>query len=85
MATSSKSIAVVDEASPEDVVEMSVSKQMGYGMEFAEVYVVADGGFFLVVESAAIDDNCIERIVADNVTILTKRIDGEGLNGNHRV
>lgn len=85
MATSSKSIAVVDEASPEEVVEMSVSKQMGYGMELVEVYVVADGGFLLVVKSAAIDDNCIERLVADNVTILTKRIDGEGLNGNHRV
>ena len=85
MATSSKSIAFVDETSPEKVVEMSMSKQMGYGMEFVEVYVVADGGFLFVVESAAIDDDCIKRIVADNVTILTKRVDGECLNGNHRV
>lgn len=83
MTTCSKAIALVDEGGTEEVVEMGMCEQMGHRTQLVQVDIVGDGGLLFVVESTAVNDDGFVAVVAHDVAVFAKRINGKILGNYH--
>ena len=80
--TGRQAVELGDVVGAPEVVEMGVGEQMGYGLEVVVSDVLGDHGFFIVVVGAAVDDDGLAGVVADDVAVLAEGIDWEGFD-NH--
>ena len=62
---------------------MAVGGKEVVGCQSFVADIVGDGLALIVVVGTAVDDDTVERLVADDVGVLLKEVEGEGLDGNH--
>ena len=66
------------------VVQMAVGAQQVYGVQLVVAQIVYDGLAFFGVESTAVNDNGLQRFVADDVGVFLQHVAGKGLDVDHR-
>ena len=80
VATGGEMVAGVDVGGIPEVVEMGVRQEMGHRAQVVVGDVVGNGAALIVVVGAAVDDDGLAGVVADDVAVLAEWIDGEGFD-----